>query len=160
TEPTSFRWISWRGSRSMRQRSPLPAVMFFLVVLGSVEALADAATEAKLRDALRSTTAQLRALEAHKAKWQPTKAHLKRQVQTLQSAPAPVQSKSSDRTVTTLQKRLSEQVDTNKKLKDSLARCQAPTAASGAAPELTDGERTRLTAEVTSLRNQLKASET
>jgi len=147
----------------MRHRTPLSPVMLLLVVLGSADALADAATEARLRDALRSTTAQVRALEDERSKWQATEAELRREVQTLQSAKAPAQARPSDPSVSTLQRRLSEQADTNRKLKDSLARCQTQSGAraTDAAGHGTDKdeERTRLTGEVTTLREQLKSSE-
>jgi len=146
----------------MRHRPPLSPVVFLLLLLVSKETRADAATETRLREALRTTTAQLRTLEDERTKWQATEAELRREIQTLHSLPSPAQ-KSSDRTLATTQKRLSEEVDANKKLKDSLARCQAQSgpvsAVTGRHPD-TDDERTRLTGEVTKLREQLKASET
>ena len=149
----------------MRNPPRSSPVIFLVVALCSAEALADAATESRLRDALRTTTAQLRTLEDEKTRWQATEAELKRQIQELQGATAAAQGRSSDRTVATLQKRLSEQVDANKKLKDSLARCQTQPAARGpgTAPTVAasdkEDDRARLATEVTNLREQLKSSE-
>src|SRR5262249_53731405 len=101
--------------------------------------------------------------EDERARWQTTEAELKREIQTLQGSTAAAQSKSSDRTVSTLQKRLSEEVDANKKLKDSLARCQTASRGSRTAPTVAasdkDDDRARLTTELTTLREQLKSSE-
>ena len=94
-----------------------------VLLLRPTPARADAASEAKLRDALRSTTTQLRALEDEKARWQKTEADLRQEIQTMHGLPQPP--RSNDKATAALNRRLSEQQSVNAKLKDSLARCEA-----------------------------------
>jgi len=137
----------------------LPLLLFVFLVLGASNARADAATEAKLRDALRATTTQLRALEDEKARWQRSEAELKAELQALRAQPPP--SKGNDRATATLSRRVNELGEANAKLRTSLSRCEAGTTqrAGGTAAATSDEERKRLTDQVDGLQQKLAASE-
>jgi hypothetical protein len=129
---------------------------------------ADAATEAKLRDALRATTAQLRTLEDEKARWERTEAELKAELQTLRGLPAPKAAPVERKELASLNRRITELTQSNAALRAQVARCtssvrtasSAPSApVEQRAPALTDEERKRLDAELTSLRQKLAGSE-
>ncbi|HVP60157.1 MAG TPA: hypothetical protein VMT11_06340 [Myxococcaceae bacterium] len=138
------------------ERIPLTILLFALV---PAAARADQGTEARLRDALRSTTAQLRALEDERAKAKETEAQLRRELETFHglSVPAPAKSPS----VTALSRKLSEQTAANARLKDSLARCEAGIRkpAGAAAAPVEDEERKKLNGEIASLKEKLAAAE-
>jgi len=139
-----------------------PLAMVVLPFLAPVSALADAATEAKLRDALRSTTAQLHALEDERAKWKDTETQLRHELEMLRAQPAP---KNQDRTVTSLNRRLSEQNTANLKLRESLDLCRAqnpgklPPAVAQADAAAADPETAALTATVKKLNERLVTAE-
>ena len=139
-----------------------PLAMVVLPFLAPVSALADAATEAKLRDALRSTTAQLHALEDERAKWKDTETQLRHELEMLRAQPAP---KNQDRTVTSLNRRLSEQNTANLKLLESLDLCRAqnpgklPAVAAQADAAAADPEKAALTATVKKLNERLVTAE-
>ena len=139
-----------------------PLAMVVLPFLAPASALADAATEAKLRDALRSTTAQLHALEDERAKWKDTETQLRQELETLRAQPAP---KNQDRTVTSLNRRLSEQNTANLKLREALDLCRAqnpgklPAVAAQADAAAADPEKAALTATVKKLNERLVTAE-
>ena len=143
-----------------RSRSHRP--LWLAVLLGGTAAHADAATEAKLRDALRATTAQLRTLEDEKARWQRTEADLRAELQTVRGLPAPVAPKvspSERKQVAVLSRRVSELNEANARLRASLARCEPTAAKAAPPPQLADEERKRLAAEVGGLKEKLAGSE-
>src|SRR5262249_26890653 len=110
----------------LAMRSPLfvAPLLALLSVLAPGRARADAATEAKLRDALRSTTAQLHALEDERVKWKETETQLRHELETLRAQPAP---KNQDKTVASLNRRLSEQNAATLRLREALDICRAST---------------------------------
>jgi hypothetical protein len=132
-----------------------------LLMLFPATARADPATEARLRDALRSTTAQLRALEDERARWKETEAQLRRELESARGAARPSQPPAAS--VTALNRKISEQATTNARLKESLAQCESRAArpASAVAPSapVEGEERKKLTGEVASLKEKLSASE-
>src|SRR5262249_47395761 len=98
-------------------------------------ARADAATEAKLRDALRGTTSQLRALGDEKARWQKTEADLRAELETLRGQSAAAKTSDSEkRAVASLNRRVNDLTEANNKLRVSLGKCEAGPA-QRAAPE-------------------------
>jgi hypothetical protein len=125
-------------------------------------AAADAATEARLRDALRSATTQLRAAEDDRAKAEAASAALKKELEgvTVQLAAAKrVPAKSArcvedERKVDELGRKLAEQ-----QAAATAAQQQLQSAASAASRSL-DEERAHQQAEVAALREKLAASET
>ena len=133
----------------------LALTLLFLSLIPAA-ARADPATEARLRDALRSTTAQLRALEDERARWKETEAQLRGELETLRGAPKPSQAPSPS--VSALNRKLSEQTAANARLKESLAHCEAGPQKSGnalaRAPVVEDEERKKLTGEVASLKEK------
>ena len=139
---------------------PLPnsrPLLVLTLLLAAAEARADAATEAKLRDALRATTAQLRGLEDEKARWQRTEADLRAEIQTMRGLSLPP-TKSSDKEVAALNRRVRELSDANGQLRASLSKCEARPAVAPAAGQ-TDEEKKRLAGEVTGLKEKLAGSE-
>src|SRR5215471_6169145 len=140
-------------------RRPLLVLLIAAAALGPDLARADAATEARLRDALRSTTAQLRALEDERQRWQQAEAQLRRELETLHGLPSP--SSAADRNLAAANRRVSEQQAANARLKESLARCQAsvPATAAPTVGQLTEDERKKKDEEIAKLREALSASE-
>ena len=140
----------------MRVRGLLVTVVLVLAPTG---ARADAATEAKLRDALRATTSQLRTLEDEKAKWQKTEADLRAELQTLRAQPAASKTPDSEkRAVASLNRRVNELTETNGKLRTSLSKCEAAPA-QRAAPEPSEEDRKRAAEELDGLKQKLAGSE-
>jgi len=131
------------------------------LLLGPAEARADAATEAKLRDALRGTTAQVRALEDEKARWQKTEADLRAELETLRGKQTPAAATSSEKKANAaLSRRVSELNEANTKLRASLSKCETGGAAGQRpAADASDEERKRLAGEVDGLKQKLAGSE-
>lgn len=139
---------------------PRAAALFSLALLVLPgEARADAATEARLRDALRASTGRVQALEEEKARWAKTEADLRGELETLRGLPPVPKAKTSDRQVASLSRRVNELSDANGKLRASLARCEAGTAQRPAASGPDDEARKKLATEVASLKQRLGASE-
>jgi phage shock protein A len=140
----------------IRVRRVLLTSALFLV---PVEARADAATEAKLRDALRATTSQLRALEDEKARWQKTEADLRAELETVRAQPAAAKTSDPEkRAVASLNRRVNELTDANARLRASLGKCETATAPQPV-PASSDEERKRLAGEVDGLRRELAGSQ-
>jgi chromosome segregation ATPase len=137
-------------------RTLLPAFLV-LATMAPASARPDPATEARLRDALRTATTQLRALEDEKGRWQASEASLKKELDTLRSRPLPRDG--GDRKVADLQKRLSEQADLTSRAKAALEQCQAASRDADASARALELERTRLAAEATRLQERLTAAE-
>ena len=120
-------------------------------------ARSDAATEAKLRDALRSTTAQLRTLEDERASWQGKEAALKKEIAGLQSqAKVAARPRTSEREVEELKRKLTEQTEENAKGARALAQCEARREDAARAGET---ERGKLAAQEAKLSERLAAAE-
>jgi chromosome segregation ATPase len=122
----------------MRTSSPLVIVRLIMTLgvaaaTASGAARADASTEARLRDALRATTAQLHALEEEQARWQAAEAALKGRVESLEvqlaaarRAPAkPRDCGDAERRAAETTRRVGEQEEALQKLGQSLAQCQS-----------------------------------
>jgi hypothetical protein len=110
---------------------------------------ADAATETKLRDALRSTTTQLRALEDERAAWQGREAAMKKEVEELRAQPkAPPRNRAVERELGDAKSRVAEQARASALLTASLERCEAGKADASRASEQ---ERARMAAEAAKL---------
>jgi chromosome segregation ATPase len=136
--------------------------MTVLLLLGSGAllpgvALADAATEAKLRDALRSTTTQLRALEDERATWQGKEAAMKKELEALRAQPkAPRRNLVAERELEEAKARAAVQAQAAAKLATSLERCEAERAE---ATRATEQARTAQAAESARLSARLAAAE-
>jgi hypothetical protein len=127
---------------------------FALLVVVSLASLpcsvrADAATETKLRDALRSTTTQLRVLEDERAAWQGKEAAMKKELEELRAQPkAPPRNRAAERELEEAKSRAAEQARASASLTASLERCEAGKADASRASEQ---ERARLAAEAAKL---------
>jgi chromosome segregation ATPase len=118
---------------------------------------ADAATEAKLRDALRSTTTQLRALEDERAAWQAREAAMKKELEELRAQPkAPPRNRAAERELEEAKSRAAEQARASALLTASLERCEAGKAD---ASRTGDQDRARMGAEAAKLSERLAAAE-
>lgn len=133
-----------------------------LAALGPVGARAQGATESRLREALRSTTAQLRTAEDERARLQAGEAALKEEVAALrrQVAAGRQAPRAGAREVGELNgkladanRRLAEQAEVARTASESLARCQAET------QEAARG-REKLQASSQALQERLTAAET
>ncbi len=94
---------------------------------------ADSGAESRLREALRSTSAQVRALEDERAQWQVTDAQQKREIESLKSqlaaVPKETQASKEGMQCSAQLKRLraeqSERASATAKLEESLTHCEA-----------------------------------
>lgn len=132
-----------------------------LLILRPVPARGDAATEGRLRDALRSAQTQLRALEDERSKWQQREGELQQALEAAKKEPPPAPKKAgaSERAVSYLRYRLAEEEEAVATLKASLGRCQSGSKEAADAARQGDAERGKLKAEVMSLRERLAESE-
>lgn len=128
---------------------------------------AETGAEARLRDALRSATSQLRALENERARWQATEAEqrqeleaLRRQLAEAQKRPAP---RAPNRCAAELRECQSDQTiyaAAAAKLRDDVGQCEASVARGEAAARARDEERARSAGkEIAALDDQRKACE-
>jgi chromosome segregation ATPase len=120
-------------------------------------ARADAATETKLRDALRAATAQARTLEDDKARLQASEAALRKEVEELRKRPIPKDG--ADRKVAELQRRIGEQIEATSRLKGSLEKCEADSRGAAGAVRAAEQERARLATEGTAQQARLAAGD-
>jgi chromosome segregation ATPase len=118
---------------------------------------ADAASEARLRDALRAATTQVRALEDEKAAWQASEAALRRELESLRKRPAPADA--GDRKAAERERRIAEQAASVVQLKAALEACQASSRSQAEAADALERERARLAAEATVLQARRAADE-
>jgi chromosome segregation ATPase len=135
----------------------LAAVCLAAAALAPSAAVADAASEARLRDALRAATTQLRALEDEKGRWQASEATLQKEIEVLRKKPPPKEG--SDRKAADLQRKLSEQADGASQLRASLDQCQAASRNAADAARALETERSRLATEATQLQARLADGE-
>jgi chromosome segregation ATPase len=129
-------------------------------VLAPLVARADAATEARLRDALRSATAQVRTLEDEKASWAAKEAALQKEVGALreQARTAGV-ARRPDREVADLKKQLAEVQGTNQKLIEATVKCQGSAREQLDAGRVCEEDRSRLAAQFATLSGKLNDAE-
>jgi predicted nucleic acid-binding Zn-ribbon protein len=151
----------------MRSTSAVLLTCAALAALLPAPASAQSATEARLREALRTTTTQLRAAEDDRARLQASEAALKTELEAaraqLATARKPEAPKVSRRELDELNgklaqatRQLAEQSEAAKKLSDSLARCEASSQDTARAK---DEQEKRLQGEVGSLGGRVAALE-
>jgi chromosome segregation ATPase len=149
--------------------SSLVAIVFALAVLSRPAAAhAQSSGEARLREALRSTATQLRALEEERDKWQGTEAALKQEVESLRKELAAAKHAPSSRKAECtsaqahaeeLGRRLAQQTEAAGQLTQSLNHCQAAAQASDTSARTKELERSALASELAALKERLAASE-
>lgn len=132
-------------------RAPSAAALAAVVLLlpGAPARAADA-PDARLRDALRTTTAQLRGLEEEQGRWQAREAQLKKELETLRAELAEAKKgagrRGEDRV---LRQRLAEQAEAAAKAAAALAQCQKSAEEANAAQASRAKERDEERAEAT-----------
>lgn len=123
-------------------------------------ALADTQTEARLREALRTATTQLRALEDERARWQASEAEQKKEIESLKQQLAAASSKARDKAASAeWKKRVEQQTEENAKLAKSLSECQAAQRTAGEAAAAKDEELARAQQTLTSSGQRLASCE-
>jgi hypothetical protein len=124
-------------------------------------ARAESPSEARLREALRSTTLQLRTAEEERAAGKAREAALEKELEALKAQPkvAPPP-KANPREVAELKRRIAELGEAAGKTESELARCRADSRQAGDALEAKESERVREAVEVALLREKLAAVET
>ena len=131
-----------------------------LALLAPRASRADSGTESRLRDALRQATAQLHAAEDERAAAQAREAALTKELEEARAqAKAAAGSRSSEREVADLKRRLSEQAAASAKLTQELAQCQAAAREGADATQTKEAERARATEEAESLKERLLAAQ-
>src|SRR5215471_4581767 len=96
-----------------------------VAVLAPARARGESPTEARLRDALRTVTAQLRALEDERTRWQATDAAQKKEIESLKADLAEQDHKLRARSASSeLKRQLAEETEANHKLNERLTQCQ------------------------------------
>ena len=135
-----------------------------IALLASATATAESPTEARLRDALRTSTQQLRALEDERAHWQATEAAQKKEIESLKAELAAQNQKLRSQGASSEAKRqLAEQAEANQKLTESLTQCQTAARETEDANRSKDAQREQLAAkqaaQVTLATNRANACE-
>jgi len=148
---------------------PTSVVLLVCIAMACPPARADSAGETRLREALRSTTSQLRSLEDERAKWQVKEGELQKDLEVLrkQLATRPAAAKGGDRKVAELDRRLAEQTEAtsalktaNGKLTESLAQCENTARDASDTARSKEDERIQLAKQVSSLTERLSAAGT
>jgi chromosome segregation ATPase len=153
----------------MRPASAVLLACVAVAVLHPCSALADAATETRLREALRSATSQLRTLEDERGKRQSKEAEQQKELESLRgqlAKPKQAPGRGGGRRVAELEQRVAELSDANAALREangklnaSVAQSEKATQEASEAARSKEDERARLAAQVSSLHSQLSASE-
>jgi chromosome segregation ATPase len=135
----------------MRLPASARTLLLAAALLAASPSRAEAPADNRLREALRSATLQVRALEDERAQWQAREAELKAELeQQKRKAAAPAAPK-GDRQVAELTRRLGEQKEAATKAQEALARCEAAASDGSGATRALEAERARLSAVVLKL---------
>lgn len=136
----------------MRARTFL--LVLAVLVPASVHA-AEAQTETRLREALRASQGQLRALEDERLRWQATQAAQKNEIESLRAqlelARRKARATREPGPTPDLTLRLAEQTEANRKLSESLAQSQAATREAAEQARRKDDQRAQLVGQVSLL---------
>jgi chromosome segregation ATPase len=145
-----------------------PAVVALICLAGAAlspaaASAADSNTETRLREALRTTAGQLRALEDEKSSWKAKEAELQQKIDALQkelaAAPKQAVSHASDRALVEANRKLDERSDELAKAKASLDQCQAGSRKALESDRVKDDERTKLAEAVKAQTERAEACE-
>jgi hypothetical protein len=140
----------------MRSRPILLAALAVAVTLPVLGRAGESPTEAKLRDALRASTAQLRTAEDERAKAQASEAALQKKVQALEAqlaaalaaakeAPRP---RGNPRAEAELRSQLASKAEANQRLGELLSRCEAGAREQSEVSQAREKERAELASQV------------
>jgi hypothetical protein len=133
----------------MRTRLFLSASFLGAVFASAPAHSAESQSEARLREALRSASSQLHALEDERGRWQALEAAQKKEIESLkaQLAAARKAHRQPDPSGE-VARRLDEQTEANQKLSASLAECQSAARGAADAARAKDEQHARLTTQV------------
>ena len=128
---------------------------------------AESGSEARLREALRSATTQLRSLEDERAKWQGKEAEYKKELESLRKELAAAAAKPAvdkrgvrcEREMAATKEKNDELTSETAKLKASLEQCQSSAREAPRAVQAKDGESTVVAARVAALLERSTACE-
>lgn len=153
---------------AVRVRPVVLAASLAAAALCPPMASADGPAEARLREALRSTTSQLQALEDERGKWQAKEAELHKEVESLRSQLAQAKlaaGRGGARKSAELERRLADQAaadsalkEAHAKLGESLSQCEKAAREASEAARAKEDERARLAGDVSSLERRLAAA--
>jgi hypothetical protein len=141
------------------------AIRFLFVAVSLAPRLvrADAASEARLRDALRSATAQVRTLEDEVSSGKAKEAQLQKELEAARAeakqTKTVVVSRQSDREVADLRRRLADQEDANRKLIEAAVKLQTASRERAEAGQSCEEERAKLAPQVASCAERLARAE-
>jgi chromosome segregation ATPase len=142
------------------KRSLRVPLLLAAVALSPRLASADAAAEARLRDALRAATAQVRTLEDEAATLRAKEAALQKELEAARAQPkAPPVPKHSDREVADLRRQLAEQAEANRRLVEAAAKCQLASQERAEAGRTCEEERAKLAPQIASCTEKLERAE-
>jgi chromosome segregation ATPase len=129
-------------------------------VSGVATLAADTPGEARLRDALRTTTSQLRALEEEQARWAGKEAQLKKELEAAR-AEAAVARKGAGAAGEgrALKLKLAEQQEATAKATEALAQCQRQAGEDGAKARKLEEERSEVTGQLDGLTSRVNGCE-
>ena len=136
------------------------ASLLLLGVVGTLlptVALDDPGSDARLRDALRAATVQVRTLEDERAGWKAKEAALQKELEGLRSRLKSGGAKASDQAEH--RRQLAAQAEANARLTEALAACQATSRADAEAVRTKEEERARLAGREAGLAERLAAAE-
>jgi hypothetical protein len=117
----------------------------------------DPGSDARLRDALRTATLQVRTLEDERSTWQAREAALKKELDGLRAQQKSEGAKAGD--VAVQRRRLAEQVEANTRLSEEISRCQAAARVDAETARTREEERARLAGREAGLAERLAAAE-
>ena len=133
----------------MRTRLFFCASLLLAVLASAPAPSAESQSEARLREALRSTRSQLRTLEDERGRWQALEAEQKKEIESLKAQLAvAIKAHRQQAPYAELTRRLDEQTEANQKLSASLAECQTAARDAADAARAKDEQNTRLIAQV------------
>jgi len=134
----------------MRTRLFFCASLLLALLAPAPARSAEPPSETRLREALRSTSTQLRTLEDERSRWQATEAEQKKEIETLKAQLAAERAKARRQQAPSAEvtKRLDEQTEANQKLSASLAECQTAARDAGDAVHAKEEQNARLIAQV------------
>jgi hypothetical protein len=139
---------------------PAPRILALVLVLWPAAVLAADPGDGRLREALRTTTAQLRALEEDQARWQVKESQYQKELAALRAeleeARKGAASKGEGRA---LKQRLAQQAEASARAGEALAQCQKEAAAEAARAKDREEERAGLTGRLDGLASRVAGCE-
>jgi chromosome segregation ATPase len=136
--------------------------LIFAILLLSLAARADGASEARLREALRAATGQLHALEDEQAGWKAKEAQYKKDLDELRaqlSAAQATPKRDDGARLSRLNEKLAQESEARAKLTESLVRCEKSLADSGDEARKAEAERVKTAGQIDGLTSRAASCE-